>query len=432
MENNSEKVSLFKGIRALSPLLVFLLFYVCLSVFAGNFYSVPLSIAFVVASIWAVVITSGIKFAERIRVFSNAAANGDVIYMIWIFVLAGTFATLAKEIGATKATVEFTLSVLPSNFLMPGLFLASCFVSMAIGTSVGTVVALVPVAMGVAAQTGSSQPMFVALVVGGAFFGDNLSFISDTTIAATRTQGCNMRDKFRVNLWLTLPAAIVILGLYVAIGMNIEAVSPAMPHDWWLVCPYMLVILLAVMGINVLIVLLLGIVTAVVVGCYTQQFWMDMLSYMGNGVEGMGNLIVVTLLASGMLGLIRHNGGIRFLIYALSYGVKGKRGAQAAISVCVAVVNFCTANNTIAILTTGGLAREITQKYALDPKKTASLLDTCSCVAQSLIPYGAQVLMASSLSGSSPMQIIPYLYYPFALGLFVALSIIFRFPKRFS
>lgn len=432
MENNSEKVSLFKGIRALSPLLVFLLFYVCLSVFAGNFYSVPLSIAFVVASIWAVVITSGIKFAERIKVFSNAAANGDVIYMIWIFVLAGAFATLAKEIGATKATVEFTLSVLPSNFLMPGLFLASCFVSMAIGTSVGTVVALVPVAMGVAAQTGSSQPMFVALVVGGAFFGDNLSFISDTTIAATRTQGCNMRDKFRVNLWLTLPAAIVILGLYVAIGMNIEAVSPAMPHDWWLVCPYMLVILLAVMGINVLIVLMLGIVTAVVVGCCTQQFWMDMLGYMGNGVEGMGNLIVVTLLASGMLGLIRHNGGIRFLIYALSYGVKGKRGAQAAISVCVAVVNFCTANNTIAILTTGGLAREITQKYALDPKKTASLLDTCSCVAQSLIPYGAQVLMASSLSGLSPMQIIPYLYYPFALGLFVALSIIFRFPKRFS
>ena len=402
-----------KGLIALSPLMVFLMMYVGLSIFVGDFYTVPLSVAFVLSSVWGVATTARLPLSERLKVFSRGAANSDVIYMVWIFILAGAFAMLAQKVGATEATVNLTLSVLPAGYLMPGLFLAACFISMAVGTSVGTVVALTPVAMGIAGEIGGSIPMFVAVVVGGSFFGDNLSFISDTTIAATRSQGCSMRDKFNVNIWLTVPAALVILAIYFVIGGSVETQVATVSVDWQLIMPYLLVIVLAVVGLNVLLDAL------------------SMLGFMGEGVDSMGNLIVVTLLASGMLGLIQHNRGISFLIDRMSRGIKGKRGAQTMISLLVAVVNMCTANNTIAIITVGGLARQISEKYGLDSRKTASLLDTCSCVAQCFIPYGAQVLMAASLAGISTVSILPHLYYPFALGLMVALSIIFQFPKRY-
>lgn len=431
---NKNFVSTGKGLMALSPLMVFLLMYVGLSIFVGDFYKVPLSVAFVASSVWGVAITSGVGLQERMRVFSKGAANSDVIYMVWIFILAGAFAMLAQKVGATEATVDFTLSVLPAGYLMPGLFIAACFISMAVGTSVGTVVALTPVAMGIASEIGGDVPMFVAVVVGGSFFGDNLSFISDTTIASTRSQGCSMRDKFNVNIWLTLPAAIAVLAVYFIMGssVNVPVAATASVVDWPLIVPYLLVIALAVVGVNVLVVLLIGIILAIFVGLiYTNVDFIAMLGFMGEGIDSMGNLIVVTLLASGMLGLIQHNGGIKFLIERMSVGIKGCRGAQTMISLLVALVNICTANNTIAIITVGGLARQISEKYGLDPRKTASLLDTCSCVAQCFIPYGAQVLMAASLAGITTVSILPHLYYPFALGVVVALSIVFQFPKRY-
>lgn len=435
MEKIEDKeVALGTGLKALSPLLVFLLTYLVMSIVAGDFYRVPLSVAFVVASVWGVASTTGIPLRKRIDVFSGGAANGDVIYMVWIFVFAGAFSMLAQKIGATEATVNLILSVLPSGFLMPGLFLAACFVSMAVGTSVGTVVALVPVAVGVAAGVEANVPTFVAVVVGGAFFGDNLSFISDTTIASTRSQGCGMSDKFKTNIWLALPAALAVLVVYVVMGKNVgEPFLPVAVDQWTLVIPYALVIVTAIAGMNVLLVLSLGIVASIVLGfIFADLFLADMFGFMGEGIDSMGNLIVVTLLASGLLGLIRYNGGIRFVISRLSSGIKGKRGAQAAISALVGIVNVCTANNTIAIITVGGLAREVSERYGLDSRKTASLLDTSSCVVQSLLPYGAQVLMAASLASISPVSIIPYLFYPFALAVMVMLSVVFRFPRRRS
>ena len=435
MENIDKTIhiSTKKGVLALSPLIAFLFIYVGLSVFVGDFYKVPLSIAFIVATLWGILSTRVVSLSEKIRIISKGAANEDVIYMIWIFILAGAFAMLAQRIGATDSTVNFTIKVLPAGYLMPGLFIAACFISMAVGTSVGTVVALTPVAVGVATGIGASVPMFVAVVVGGSFFGDNLSFISDTTIASTRSQGCAIRDKFNVNIGLTLPAALGILIIYFIIGDSASTPIGDFNYSWQLMVPYILVIVLAIVGMNVLAVLVVGILSAIIVGLIYSDFGvMSMLGFMGEGIDSMGNLIIVTLLASGMLALIQYNGGIQFLLQRMSTGIKGPRGAQAMISLLVVIVNMCTANNTIAIITVGSLARNISERYKLDSRKTASLLDTCSCFAQCLIPYGAQVLMAASLAGISTMAIIQYLYYPIALGVIVALSIVFQFPRRFN
>ncbi len=428
-----EHISLGRGLLALSPLFVFVLFYLVLSLILHDFYSVPLSVAFVVASVWGLLTTRGIPLAKRVEVFSAGAANKDVVYMVWIFILAGMFAVSAQKMGATEAVVDATLNILPADFILPGIFLAACFVSMAVGTSVGTVVALTPVAVGLASGIGVSVPLFVGVVVGGAFFGDNLSFISDTTIASTQSQECSMDDKFKVNIWITLPAALAMFALYWMIGHDFTAPLAIKDTNWILIIPYILVILTAIMGLNVLLVLVLGVVSSFVFGvALTDITAVEMLGFMGDGVASVGDLIVVTLLAAGMLGVIRHNEGITFVIERLSKGVKGKRGAQAVVSAMVGIVNVCTANNTIAILTVGELSRNISYRYDLDRRKTASLLDTCSCVVQCCLPYGAQVMMAASLSGISPMEIVPNLYYAFALGLAVVLSIIFRFPRRYS
>lgn len=428
--SHEEKISTLKGLMSLSPLFVFLAVYLFLSLFLGDFYKMPLSVAFIISAIWGITFTPKISLKNRIDVFSKGAANPDIIYMVWIFIMAGSFAVLAQKIGATEATVNLTLNVLPANFIMPGLFLAACFVSMAVGTSVGTVVALTPVAVGIAEELGGSVPMFAAIVVGGAFFGDNLSFISDTTITATRSQGCEMSDKFKVNIWLTIPAAIVIFFIYFVIGNDIILPIASQEANYILVIPYLIVIITAILGLNVLLVLFIGILTSIIFGLIFTNFdVISMFGFMGSGVESVGNLIVVTLLASGLLGLIKHNGGIDYILQTLSSKISGKRGAQAVISALVGIVNVCTANNTIAIITVGQISKDISEKYGLDKRKSASLLDTCSCVVQSVLPYGAQVLMAASLAGVSPLLIIPHLYYPFALGFVVILSIIFGFPK---
>ena len=394
----------------------------------------PITVAFTVASIYAVAITRGIKLEERIRQYSRGASDPNILLMIWIFVLAGAFATGAKSMGAIDATVNLILSLLPSSLLLPGLFIAACFISLSIGTSVGTVIALVPIALGLGESLGLSNAYVAAVVTGGAFFGDNLSFISDTTIAATRTQGCSMKDKFRANIAIVLPAAIIALALYFVVGLELPAVRPSGEEgSFLLTLPYLLVLVAAVAGMNVLGVLTLGIIAcgAVGLGTGTLPAW-DWIAALGSGITGMGELIIVTLMAGGMLELIRYNGGIDYLLRHLTRGISGKRGAELTIAILVSVANLCTANNTIAILTTGKVSREITKQYGLDPRKTASILDTFSCFVQGIIPYGAQLLLASKLSGVSPMDIIPNLYYPFIMGGCALLSILLRYPRRYS
>ena len=427
-----------KGIRkrsgwlALSPLVVFLAVYLVSSLLEMDFYKIPITAAFLVASIYALLISQGTT-DEKIAVFSSGAGDKNVLLMIWIFVLAGAFASSAQEIGAVDATVDLTLRILPDKLLYAGIFLASCFISMAIGTSVGTIVALVPVAAGIADQTGTATAFMTAIVAGGAFFGDNLSFISDTTIAATRTQECSMKDKFKVNVAIAAPAAIIVTAIYVLIGSGTEFDGQLESIDWLKLVPYIMVIWLALAGMNVVSVLAIGIAANAVIGFSCGDFgWTGWLVSMGKGIGGMGELIIVTMLAGGMLEMIRVNGGIDFIVSSLTRKIKGKRGAELCIAALVSLANICTANNTIAIITTGRIARDITRKYGLDNRKSASILDTFSCLIQGIIPYGAQMLMAAGLAGVSALSIIKYLYYPYALGLLALLAILFRFPKKYS
>ncbi len=411
------------GWLALSPLLVFMVVYVAGSVLAGDFYKVPVAAAFIIATAYAMLTTRGVQRTdEKIAIFSSGAGNRNVLLMIWIFVLAGAFASTAKDIGAIDATVNATLSILPGNLLYAGLFLAACFVSMAVGTSVGTIVALVPIASGIAAGTGSSVPLITGIIVGGAFFGDNLSFISDTTVAATKTQGCSMQDKFKVNLWIAAPAAIIVAALYVVLGHGITATPEVLGSNWYLMLPYLLVIVLAIMGINVVTVLTIGIGVNGIIGWITGAYnFVGWLTAIGSGIGGMGELIIVSLLAGGLLEIIRYNGGLEFIIGRLTRRIRGPRGASASIAALVSLVNICTANNTIAIITVGPLAKDISSRFGLDTRKTASILDTFSCLVQGILPYGAQMLMASGLAGVSALSIIG--------NIMACLSILFRFPR---
>ena len=420
------------GWAALSPLLVFLVVYLVSSLLEKDFYKIPITAAFLVASAYALMISKGTT-DEKIAVFSRGAGDRNVLLMIWIFVLAGAFASSAQEIGAVDATVDLTLRILPDRLLYAGIFLASCFISMAIGTSVGTIVALVPVAAGIAEQTGVETAFMTAIVAGGAFFGDNLSFISDTTIAATRTQECQMKDKFKANVAIAAPAAIAVTVLYIILGSGTEMARQASGIEWIKLIPYIMVIWLALTGMNVMSVLALGIAANAVLGFACGDFgWTGWLVSLGKGIGGMGELIIVTMLAGGMLEMIRVNGGIDFIVSGLTRKVKGKRGAELCIAAIVSIANICTANNTIAIITTGRIARDISLKYGVDNRKAASILDTFSCMVQGIIPYGAQMLMAAGLSGVSALGIIKYLYYPYALGLMALMAIIFRFPRKYS
>lgn len=417
---------------ALTPLCVFLVSYLAVSLVTGDFYKMPISVAFLAASVYAVAITRRLPFSERIERFSAGAGHPNVMLMIWIFVLAGAFAESARSMGAVDATVGLTLHLLPGNLLPAGLFLAACFVSLSVGTSVGTIVALVPVAAGLAVQTGLDEAWLAAIVVGGAFFGDNLSFISDTTIAATRTQGCELRDKFRVNIRIVAPAAVVTLLIYLFSGG--AAAVPQSPDriEWVRVAPYLLVLVTAVAGMNVMKVLLLGIVASGAIGIATGSFGpLTWCGGMGQGILGMGELIIITMLAGGLLELIRVGGGIDYLIDRMTRRISGRRGAEGTIAGLVCLSNLCTANNTIAILTVGPIARDIAGRFGVDPRRSASLLDTFSCFTQGLLPYGAQLLMAAGLTGLSPLEIIRHLYYPFIMGVAALLAVLLRYPRRF-
>ena len=428
-----DKIPHSAGWLALSPLVVFLAFYLSLSLLAHDFYSVPITVAFMLTGIYSVCLIRGLPLMQRIEVFSRGAAQPGLLMMIWIFILAGAFAASAKQMGAIQATVNLCMWMLPPQLLLAGLFLAACFISLSVGTSVGTIVALVPIASGIAQQTGMALPLVVAAVVGGAYFGDNLSFISDTTIMATQTQGCRQSDKFRLNARIVVPAAAVVLVGYIVVGWNMHMEQSVHSVDWVLVVPYLIVLVTAVMGMNVMAVLALGLLSTGIIGMARGSYrFYEWLNAMGEGILGMDELIIVTLLAAGMVGVIRHLGGIDYILQTLTRRISGKRGAELSIAGLVVLTNFCTANNTIAILTVGNLVKDIATRFGIDPRRSASILDTCSCFAQGIIPYGAQMLMASSLAALNPIEIIPHLYYPFVMGTFMLMAILFRYPRKYA
>lgn len=426
-----------KGLLALSPLILLI---AMIALFTGysaeeshKDTSLSLTVAFMISSIYAVAISGGIPIRKRIDTYSRGAGANNLMLMLWIYVLAGAFAASAKAMGAVDATVNLALSLLPASMILPGLFLAACFISLSIGTSVGTIVALVPIAAGLAHSVDANLALTVAIIVGGAYFGDNLSFISDTTVVATQTQGCQMSDKFRVNALIVIPAAIIILIIYGILGAGTKVPTHIDAVQYMKVLPYIVVLVTAIAGMNVMAVLTLGSILCGIIGIIDGGYdifgWF---SAMGNGVIGMGELIIIAMMAGGMLEIIRENGGIDFIISKITAHVNSKRGAELSIAALVSMVNICTANNTVAILTVGNISKKIGDKFGVDNRKAASILDTFSCTIQGLIPYGVQMLLAAGLSGLSPLDIIPYLYYPMAIGLAALFAILFRYPRRFS
>lgn len=422
-----------KGFLALSPLIVFVVLYLVLSLVAGDFSSVPLTVVFLISSVYAVATSTKFSLKERIDIYGQGASTPNLLLMLWIYVLAGAFSQSAKGMGAIDTTVNLALNILPPSMILPGLFVTACFISISIGTSVGTVVTLVPIAAGIATQTNSNVALLTAVIVGGAYFGDNLSFISDTTVVATQTQGVRMKDKFKVNLMIVVPAVVVVLAVYAFMGFGMQAPTHVGQTDLLKVIPYLAVLVTAVCGLNVMAVLVLGIALCGIIGVLGGSYdFYEWLNALGNGIVGMGELIIIAMMAGGMLEIIKVNGGIDYIIEKLSGRIRGKRGAEFSIAALVSLVNICTANNTVAILTVGNIAKQISEKFGIDPRKTASILDTFSCTIQGIIPYGVQILLAAGLAHVQPVDIIPYLYYPFAIGIAASLSILLRYPKRYS
>ena len=432
-----------KGLLALSPLFLLIVLIVAFTVYSVDSShqdtSLSLTVAFMISSIYAVAISGGMPVRKRVDTYSKGAGANNLMLMLWIYVLAGSFAASAKAMGAVDATVNLALSILPASMILPGLFLAACFISVSIGTSVGTVVALVPIAAGLAHSMDANVGMMTAIIVGGAYFGDNLSFISDTTVVATQTQNCKMSDKFKVNSMIVVPAAVLVLIAYSVMGVGLQAPTHINEVEYMKVLPYLIVLITAIAGMNVMAVLTLGTLLCGAIGIgshllgasgsYDLFGWF---SAMGNGIIGMGELIIIAMMAGGMLEIIRENGGIDFIINKITGHVNSKRGAELSIAALVSMVNICTANNTVAILTVGNISKKIGDRFGVDNRKAASILDTFSCMVQGLIPYGVQMLLAAGLANLSPMDILPYLYYPMAIGVAALLAILLRYPKRYS
>lgn len=432
-----------KGLLALSPLFLLIVLIVAFTVYSVDAShkdtNLSLTVAFMISSIYAIAISGGMPIKSRVDTYSKGAGANNLMLMLWIYVLAGSFAASAKAMGAVDATVNLALSILPASMILPGLFLAACFISVSIGTSVGTVVALVPIAAGLAHSMDVNTGMMTAIIVGGAYFGDNLSFISDTTVVATQTQNCKMSDKFRVNSLIVVPAAVIVLAIYAVMGIGLQAPTDIPEVEYVKVLPYLVVLVTAVAGMNVMAVLTMGTLLCGVIGVSYQLLGatggyglFGWFSAMGNGIIGMGELVIIAMMAGGMLEIIRENGGINYIIDKITTHVSNKRGAELSIAALVSMVNVCTANNTVAILTVGNIAKKIGDKFGVDNRKAASILDTFSCTVQGLIPYGVQMLLAAGLANLSPMDILPYLYYPLAIGIAALFSILFRYPKRYS
>ena len=420
--------------KALAPILVFLVLYLGSGVWFEyirpvegqmGFYIMSVVVAFSIALAVALAQNRKLSFDEKIHLCATGIGDDNITIMLFIFLMAGAFGGIAKQAGGAASTANLLLDIIPGGFAVPGLFLIACLISMAMGTSVGTITVLVPIAAEVSANGGFSLPLCVATVVGGAMFGDNLSFISDTTIAATKTQGVEMKDKFRVNSRIAFPAAIVTLVILIVVAITGNAVSVGnFEYNVIQALPYFVVLVLAIMGINVLLVLGVGIGLFLIAGALTGSLtYISAFTAMGDGTSGMFETMIVTILVASIGALIRENGGFAAILAFIRGRFSGKRGGMLGVGLLVSLMDVATANNTVAIVMAAPIAKEISAEYRIEPEKTASLLDTCSCVMQGIIPYGAQLLIAASLSGLSSIAIIPFLFYPFLLALFVLVSI---------
>lgn len=416
---------------ALLPFFVFLVLFIGSGIVLKDFYAFPVIVAITISSMVALAMNRKVPFTKKVDIFCQGAGNSNVMLMALIFLLAGAFSSVAKGMGAVDATVNFALSIIPQNFLIIGLFIIACFISLAMGTSVGTIVALVPIGLGISEHTGLAVALVTAAVIGGAMFGDNLSIISDTTITAVRTQGAQMKDKFRVNFWIVLPAAFMTSVIFGVLTWGEAAPITHVDYSLIKIVPYLIVIVLALMGMNVFFVLTLGITLAGVVGLVDGSYQlMDVIQQVGDGMAGMYNMAFLAILIAGMVEIIKFNGGIEFILQAIMKRISTSKGAEFGIAGLVALTNLATANNTIAILIAGPLAKDIATQYNIEPRKAASLLDVFSCMVQGVLPYGAQFLVAASLAGISPINILPYSFYPVLIGICGAVAIMIGYPKK--
>ena len=431
---------------ALIPLGVFLLVYLGTSIVAKDFYAVSVIVPFLAAALTALIMNRKIKFDEKVEIFCKGAGNTNILLMIIIFILAGAFAQVAKDMGAVDSTVNLGLSLLPSSLLIPGIFVIGCFIALSIGTSMGTIVALVPIAVGIADKTGIATALAVAIaektgmpsalvlgaVVGGAMFGDNLSMISDTTIAATKTQGCEMKDKFKMNFKIVLPAAIITAVIFMLLTKNSAVVNlEVLEFNLFKILPYIIVIVTALLGVNVIVVLLLGILSSGVIGFIFGSFdIIGLFNSISSGISAMSELIIISILIAGTIEIIKFNGGIDFILNKGLKNFKSKRGAEYGIAMLVSLVDICTANNTVAIVTVGPIAKDISNEFDLEPKRVAGILDMFSCVFQGIIPYGAQLISAAGLAALSPFAIMKFLFYPYLMGICAIIAIYIHWRSK--
>jgi Na+/H+ antiporter NhaC len=416
---------------ALIPFVVFLILFIGSGVITGDFYSFPVIVAIAISGAVALAMNRKESFARKVDIFCQGAGNLNVMLMVVIFLLAGAFSETAKGMGAVDSTVNFALSVVPANLLVVGLFIIGCFISLSMGTSMGTIVALAPIGVGISEQTDLSMALVMAAIIGGAMFGDNLSFISDTTITAVRSQGAQMKDKFKVNFWIVLPAAVVTGIILGAITMGESADVAHLSYNWIKIIPYVLVIIFALAGMNVFLVLALGIVLAGAVGLADGSYsLMGLLQKTGEGMAGMYEIAFLAILIAGMVEVIKFNGGIDFLLHLATRRMKTKKGAEFGIAGLVGLTDLSTANNTIAILIAGPLAKNIADQYGIEPRKAASILDIFSCTIQGLLPYGAQLLAAASVAGISPVSILQYSFYPILIGICGIIAILIGYPAK--
>ena len=433
--NMTENTTPAANPKALLPILLFLIVYLGNGIFFEyirptegqmGFYVVSVVLAFSIALIAAFLQNRSLSFDEKIHICAKGIGDDNIVIMLFIFLMAGAFSGIASEAGGASSTANLLLSIIPGKFAVPGLFLIACLISMAMGTSVGTISVLAPIACAVSQNGGLSLPLCVGVVVGGAMFGDNLSFISDTTIAATKTQGVEMKDKFRTNIRVALPAALitlVILTVYAFVSGG--AVIGTFEFNIWQALPYFIVLGMSVLGINVFAVLIVGILLFVLVGTFTGSLaYATALSSMGNGISGMFETMIVTILVASIASLMKENGGFEAILSFIRKNANSRRGGMFGIAFLTAFMDIATANNTVAIVIAAPIARDITREYGVEPRQTASLLDTCSCIVQGIIPYGAQLLVAANIAKVTSVSLIPFLIYPFVLTVFVALSIL--------
>ena len=415
---------------ALVPFVVFLILFIGSGIVLDDFYAFPVIVAITISSVVAIVMNRKEPFAKKIDTFTKGAGNPNVMLMVLIFLLAGAFSETAKGMGAIDATVNFALSVIPQNLLVVGLFVIACFISLAMGTSVGTIVALAPIGLGIAEQTDISIPLLMATVIGGAMFGDNLSFISDTTIASVRSQGAEMKDKFKVNFFIVLPAAIVTCIILAVLTLDASAQIEYASFEWYKVIPYIFVIVFALIGLNVFAVLASGIGLAGVIGLIDGSYSiMAFVQAIGTGMSGMFEMAFLAILIGGMVEVIRHNGGIDFIVHLATRKIKSKKDAEFAMAGLVGLTDLSTANNTIAIMIAGPLAKNIAEQYDIEPRKSASIIDIFSCVVQGIIPYSAQFLVAASVAGISPILMMQHSYYSILVGVCGVIAILIGYPK---